>query len=316
MAETLTTTSNYSGMLYTKVDESTRFLDAVYARGKAGGRTMTRAIEFVLSSGYEMDDPSQPDISETDAMIAPDPETTERDQEYNVVQIYQRSVDVSYSKQAARDLMDGVNIAGQANNVPNELDFQIGRRIAQMRMDINHSLLNGAYQYTKGSATIAPRSRGIIPAIQTNLFDAAGDPLSKKLINDAVLDSIKNGADPTAFEVWCNPLMLDIITDTYALIPGSALPSTRTEGGIAYTQILTPYAPLNIEWEPQIPEGILLLVNMGQMAVAEMDIPGKGVLFYEPLAKLGASERGMLYGHVGCDYGAEWHHACIENIAV
>jgi len=321
MAATMTTTLNYSGILYTKTDESTRFLDAIYQRGKGGGIRKTRSIEFVLSSGYDMDDPTQPGISETASMTAPTPETTERDQEYNVVQIYQRSVKVSYLKQQNVDMLAGVNNANQQNNIPNELDFQIGRRIAQMRMDLNFSLLNGAFQYTKGSVTVAPKSRGLRNAIVTNKFDADDKALKKAIINDALMQMIANGADPTALEIWVNPAMLDVITDCYALIPGSALPATRTEGGIAYNQILTPYAPLNIEWEPNVPSGEIVLVNMGQMAVAEMDYIDEngvnyGALFYERLAKTGAAESGQVYGTLGCDYAAEWHHGRIHGIKV
>ena len=319
MAETLTTTLNYSGMLYTKTDEQTRFLDGIYSRGKNGGITPTNSIEVVMASGYDMDEPAQPAISETASLTAPTPETTERTQEFNVVQIFQKSVRVSYLKQSAVGLLAGVNNASQVNNVPNELDFQIGRRIAQLRMDLNYTLINGVYQYTKGSATVAPKTRGLLNAITTNLFDANGAKLTKSMINDAVMNSISNGADPTAFEIWVNPAMLDVITDLYATIPGSALPASRTEGGIAYNQILTPYAPINIEWEPRIPTGQILFVNMGQMAVSEMPYinelgENQGVLFYERLAKTGASESGQLYGQLGCDYSAEWHHALLKNI--
>ena len=320
MSITLSNTTNYSGMLYTRVDETTRFLDAIYSRGNGGGRRVTQSLEFVLSSGYEMDEPSQPEISEVESLTAPEPETTERDQEYNVVQIFQRTAKVSYVKQSNRDMLGGVNNANQANNVPNELDFQVGRRIAQMRMDLNHTLINGAYQYTKGSTTVAPKTRGLLPAIQTNRVDAAGANLSRYIINDTIKEAIKNGADPTAFEIWCNPDMLDVITDVYASIPGFVQPNARTEGGIAITQIMTPYAPLTVQWEPKIPTGQLALVDMSQMAVVEkpyFDINGNnlGTLFYVELATTGAGEGGFIYGELGTDYGAEWHHALITGLA-
>ena len=319
MAITMSNTTNYSGMLYTRVDENTRFLDAIYGRGRGGGRNTTYSLEFVLASGYDMDDPSQPAISETASLTAPEPETTERDQEYNVVQIFQRTAKVSYVKQSNRDMLGGVHNANQQNNVPNELDFQVGRRVAQMRMDLNYTLINGVYQYAKGSTTVAPKTRGLLPAIQTNLIDAAGAPLTRQIINDTVKEAIANGADPTAFEIWCNPAMLDIVTDVYASIPGFTQPGARTEGGIAITQILTPYAPLTVQWEPNIPDGDLVFVNMGQMAVAEkpyFDINGNnlGVLFYVDLATTGAGEGGFIYGELGTDYGAEWHHARITGL--
>lgn len=320
MAATTSSTVNYDGSLYTKVDESTRFLDAIYTRGRNGGRVTNNSLEFVLASGYTMEEPKQPAISETDSMTAPAPETTERTQEYNVNQIFQRSVEVSYVAQSNQNLLAGVHVADQQNNVPNMLDFQIGRRIAQMRMDLNYTLINGVYQYTKGSTTVAVKTRGLLPAIQTNLFDANSGALTKNMVNDALMNAIKNGADPTAFEIWVNPAMLDVITDAYSGITGSVLPASRTEGGIAYNQILTPYAPLTIQWEPNVPDKTILFVSMGQMAVSEkpyFDENGEnhGVLFYEPLAKTGASEKGQIYAELGTDYGAEWHHAAITGLA-
>ncbi len=319
MAETLTTTINYSGMLYTKTDESTRFLDAVYSRGKNGGRTTSYSTEFVLSSGYAMEEPTQPAISESASMTAPTPETTERTQETNVCQIFQKSVRVSYMKQSNRDALGGLNIAGANNNVPNELDFQIGRRVAQARLDLNYTLINGVYQYTKGSTTVAPKTRGLMTAITTNKFDATGKELDKNLINDAIMNSIKNGASAENMEIWVNPDMIDPITDAYLNIKGSALPPTRDVGGVAYSSIMTPYGMMTIFWEPVVPTGNILLVNMGQMAVAEKPYTNErgesmGVLFYEPLAKTGAAESGQLYAELGCDYGAEWQHALITNI--
>jgi len=319
MAVTLTDTINYSGALYTKTDETTRLLDAIYERGREGGRRETNSVEFVLAGSYEMDEPTQPNISETQSLTAPPPETTEREQESNVVQIFHRAVAVSYMKQSNFNALGGVNLANATNNVPNELDFQIGRRVSQMRMDLNHTLINGVYQYTKGSTTIAPRTRGILQALVTNKFDGSADPFSKNMVNDVLMNSIKNGLDPAGLEIWLNPDMMDLITDTYALLPGTNQPATRTEGGIAYSTIFTSYGEVSINWDTQIPTAKLLFLSLGQLAVAEKPYitdegENLGVLFYEPLAKEGASERGQLYGELGFDYGAEWHHAILENV--
>lgn len=311
---TMTGTINYSGMLYSKTNEATRFLDAVYARGRAGGRAEYQSTEFVLASSYQMDKPEQPSISEKASLTAPGPVTTERTQEYNVCQIFQQAVQVSYAAQGDGDSLGGVNTAGAQNAVPDVLDFQIGRRLQQIRADLNQTLLNGVYQYTKGSATVAPKTRGIISAITTNRFDAAAAKFSPKLLDKVLRESIANGADPTAFEIWVNPEMLSVINEVYSALPGGTLPASRTEAGVAYNQILTSFAPLAVHWDMQVPEKKILLVNMGQMAVAEKPVPGKGALFYEELAKRGAAYEGQLYGEMGCDYGAEWHHALLENL--
>lgn len=317
-AMTMTTTLNYSGMLHAKVDESTRFLDAIYSRGKNGGTVTNYSEEFVLSSGYDLGDPSQPEISETASLTAPTPETVERTQEYNVHQIYHRSVSVSYAKQSNRDALAGVNVANAQNNVPNELDFQIGKAVTKTRRDLNFTSINGEYQYTKGSTTVARKSRGIIEAIVTNAFDGNGAVLTKEMVNGVLVQAISNGADVTGMEIWVNPVDLDTITNVYSQITGANLPASRTEGGVAITSILTNFGVLSVDYDAQIPAGTILLVNMSEMAISEkpyFDESGTnhGALFYEPLAKTGASESGQLYGELGLDYGAEWLHAKITN---
>jgi hypothetical protein len=317
-ATAMTSTLNYSGMLRSKVDESTRFLDAIYSRGKNGGSVTNYSEEFVLSSGYELEDPSQPAITETASLTAPDPVTVERTQEYNVHQIYHETVAVSYAKQSNRDALSGVNVAGATNNVPNELDFQIGKRITKIRRDLNYTSINGVYQYTKGNVNVARKSRGMISAVATNNFDCNGAVLSKELINSALVNAISNGANPTSLEIWVNPSDLAVITNVYSQVAGATLPASRTEGGVAITSILTSFGVLNVDWDAQIPAGTILLVNMSEVAVSEKPYFNEngenlGVLFYEPLAKTGASERGQIYGELGLDYGAEWLHAKITN---
>jgi len=44
-------------------------------------------------------------------------------------------------------------------------------------------------------------------------------------------------------------------------------------------------------------------------------VPGKGLLFYDEVAKSGASNGGQLYGQIGLDYGAEEYHGTITGLA-
>lgn len=317
---TMTDVVNYSGLLYSKTDKNTRLLDAIFQRGREGGSLYnTFSVEFVLANSYELEPPIQPNISEQQSLIAPPPKTTEREQESNVVQIFQQSVAVSFMKQTNFNALGGVNLANVQNNVANELDFQIGRRIDQIRMDLNYTLVNGVYQYTPGSTTVAPRTRGLMAGIVSNKFDNAGKKLSTTTLNNAIMMAIANGLDPAGLEIWVNPDMMDVITKTFIALPGVSLPSSRTEGGAAFTNILTNYGELTVNWDTTIPTGNMLLLNMLQLAVAGKPYFGEdgvnmGIVVYWPLAREGASERGMVYSELGFDYGAEWHHALVENI--
>ena len=58
-----------------------------------------------------------------------------------------------------------------------------------------------------------------------------------------------------------------------------------------------------------------MLFNMNVIKPVFRNIVGKGAgVFYEDLAKVGASERGQLYGEMGLDYGSERFHGKITNL--
>ena len=46
-----------------------------------------------------------------------------------------------------------------------------------------------------------------------------------------------------------------------------------------------------------------------------LNIPGKGVLFEEELAKVGSSDRTQIYGEIGLKYGNEAAHGVIRGLA-
>jgi hypothetical protein len=46
-----------------------------------------------------------------------------------------------------------------------------------------------------------------------------------------------------------------------------------------------------------------------------LPVPGKGILFYEDLAKTGASERGQLFGQMGWDNGPQVFHGKLTGLA-
>ena len=307
------TVLNYSGMLYSKADNSTRLLDAIYSRGKTygegifgTGRRKVNSVEFVTSSGYDVGNGEQPGISESESTTAPAATPVTRDQDKNAVQIFQYSVDVSYLKQSANGQMAGLNIAGQSNNVPNELDFQVAAKMTKAKKDLNHTLVQGKFQESTGN-TVAWKTRGLVDGIRTN---AATGAISAEGFNTAITAAIKKGFtfEDGKMELWVNPADLNTINTVFSSANGFGLPASRTEGGMAITSIMTNYGTLYVNYDAEIPAGTRLLLNMGEIAIAELDVPGKGNFFYEALAKTGAAEKGQLYGQAGIDYGAEFKH--------
>lgn len=153
---------NFTGILYGLTPADTPFFSAIGGLSDGG---QTDSTQFQWSS-YDLRDPGQNVALE--GQDAPDPEERVRDFESNVTQIHHEAVGVSYTKIAAIGNMAGLNVAGQQNNVVNELDWQVVQMLKQMVRDVEVSFLTGTYQLPTDNTT--PRkTRGILEAIDTNV---------------------------------------------------------------------------------------------------------------------------------------------------
>jgi hypothetical protein len=85
-------------------------------------------------------------------------------------------------------------------------------------------------------------------------------------------------------------------------------------GGVNVTQIDTDFGRLNIMLDRMMPQDTIAVVSMDQCAPVFLEVPGKGHFFEEPLAKVGAHDRNMLYGEVGLAYGNQLTHAKITGL--
>ena len=102
---------------------------------------------------------------------------------------------------------------------------------------------------------------------------------------------------------------------TQALVTDKSYQETsRNVGGVNLTVIETDFGNLNIMVDRQMPVDTMALVSLEDLAPVMLEIPGKGFLFAEPLAKVGAAERSQIYGEIGLEYGNERKHAKITGL--
>lgn len=157
---------NYVGELFAITPSDTPFLSAI---GGLTGGGMTDATEMEWQS-YDLGDPGQRTALE--GADAPTAEGRVRGNVRNVLQIHQKQVSVSYTKQAATGLLTTPSSAPYhgvpgTNPVPNEMDWQVEQKLKEVKLDINWSFLNGLYQLPTDNTT--PRkTRGLLQAITTN----------------------------------------------------------------------------------------------------------------------------------------------------
>lgn len=300
---------NYVGELFLIGANQTPFLNMI--GGLTGGKQYA-AFDFPVAQPWALNSAAQPAVTETDSATAPTATTFVRDQATNTVQIYHNAVNVSYAKQSTTGIITAdstTGVAMQGNQpVNNELDFQIQGNLRQISLNAEYSFLQGTYQQAT-SAAVAAKTRGIITAISTNAVAAGSVDLSKALVDNLLREMASNGAVFMNPVIFVNALQKQRLTDIYAYAPES-----RNVGGTNIQQIETDFATLGVVWAPQMPTDTLLIAEMAVCSPVFCPVPGKGLLFYEVLAKTGAAEKGQLYGQMGLDYGPEQYHGKITGL--
>ena len=309
---------NLSGALYNKTRIDTPLFNAIPNR-------RNDARLFITGATYDTGYPASPvaGISETASLTAPAPIHWNRENAYNVTQIFQRAVSVSYRKLSnAGDLTNyGASttpvaaLAGEQNNVPNELAFQITNQLDAMRLDIENVLLNGTFQDSKGAAGTADQTRGIIEAITTNVTALSGTPELKYEHLYDLAEKVLMSGSPYALDQYITVMSFTQFKQLQKIITDEGIKVSQSAAGTNLYEVLTPFGMMKVLPHRFCPVGTVVCICMPVMSNVEQPVPGKGNFFYETLAKDGASEKGQIYGQWGLDYGPEFLHAKITGLA-
>lgn len=90
----------------------------------------------------------------------------------------------------------------------------------------------------------------------------------------------------------------------------------RNVGGVSLDSIQTDFGTFGIMLDRHMPQDSIAVVSMEQCMPVFLNVPGKGTLFTEPLAKTGASTEEQLYGEIGLKYGNERAHALLTGVHI
>ncbi|MCC9712070.1 DUF5309 domain-containing protein [Streptomyces sp. MNU76] len=317
---------NYVGELFAETPTDTPFLSSI--GGLSGGESVSATL--FQWQGYDLRAAAD-DRQRLEGADAPTAEARTRFNVTNVVEIHQEAVEISYTKLAAVGQFNStgsthpgsVGISGM-NPVMNEADWQIRQHLIQIARDVEQSFLTGTFQNPADNLT--PRkTRGILAAITTNVIAAAG----------AELDSDNGGAEEPGYllldllqMVWesggimvsetatimCNAYQKRKLTKAF-ITDRNYQEMSREVGGVSVTTIETDFGRLNIMLNRYMPTDELAVVSLDECAPTFLFTPGKGFLFVEPLAKVGAAERSQIYGEVGLKYGNQKAHGKITGLA-
>ena len=305
---------NYAGELFTASPTRTPFLSLI--GGLSGGRK-TRSDRFPTGQLYAFPDAAQPEISEADSETAPDPTALVRTQAYNVTQIFHETISLTYAKMANAGRLEGLNLAGAEAEPPSELDWQIARRLEKIARDVEYTFLNGSFQEAT-SVGEANKTRGMLELCAGDggtTLAAADAELSLDLLRQLYRAMAEAGAPFGNMLLFCGAAQKQRLTALYEDQVGYNQPAARSAAGMNIRRLETDFFEMGVVYDPFMPADAILLADVSACAPVFQDVPGRGVLFLEDLAKTGASERKQLYGEIGLDHGPAFLHGSITGLA-
>lgn len=303
---------NYTGELFSVAPSDTPFLSAI---GGLNGGKIVKSVEFEWQT--EDLESTSANNSKVEGANAPTASGVSRSNVSNVVEIHQEAIEVSYTKQAAVGLHNGNNNE-EDNPMRSELQHQIDLKLTKVGVDIEKSFLTGVYAKPGTNAT-ARTTRGIITAATTNVFANGGTarPISKSIVDNALAAMYTNGARlPQASTVlMMGPAQKIALSNLYSTAVLNQPTMTRNIGGVAIDTVVTDFGIFGVMVNRWFPAGKIGIVDLSVCRPVFLDVPGKGHLFVEPLAKNGAADRYQLYGEVGLEYGPEVYHGVIGDLS-
>lgn len=299
---------NYTGELFALTPADTPFLSAI------GGLTGGMSVESTEFEWQAYDLRAAGQNTRLEGANAPDAEERVRSNITNVVEIHQESIEVSYTKTAATQLKAGSNNA-ERNPVGNELDWQVEQMLKQIARDVEYSFLRGTYAKPVDNTT-ARKTRGILAAITTNVItNGTAAELTEDMILDLMQQVYDNGGlqESETATIVANSWQKRMLTKIF-VTDKNYQEMTRNVGGVSVQTIETDFGRLNIMLDRHMPADQLLVASLDQCAPVFLQIPGKGFLFQEPLAKVGSADRLQIYGEIGLRYGMEKAHGKITGL--
>lgn len=313
---------NFAGELFTADATNTPFLSMI--GGLTNGGLTTENFEFPTASLYAFPAAAQPQITEQQSVQAPQPQLPAapgqppvqnqmfvRNQVTNVTQIFQEVIELTYVKLSNMGRMSGVNTAGQRNNAEDELAFQQARKLEKIARDVEFTFINGVFN--RAQAQNQPnQTRGIIQACALaggTVVNGQNAQLDLRLMQQFFLTMYNNGAPFTNLVLYVGGAIKQRISQLYGFAP-----TDRNVGGVNIKQVETDFGPVGIVLSRFAPANTVVAIEVSVCAPVFQPVPGKGVLFYEPLAKQGAAERGQLFGQIGLDHGPAFAHGVLQNV--
>lgn len=285
--------------------------------GLQGQVIETTATVFPTGVYYALRPPSQP--ANLEGANAPAPQNRTITQSTNVIQLFQEAATITYLALGDKTMAGTVPLPqGPANGPvinPRDMSWQIKTALDTVAQDANYSFLNGILASPADPSTVALKTRGLLPGLVTNVSDHSADAnvtpaMYRAYINGLLAMMIQSNAyliDET-FTLLAGVVEYANICAAYEQVGTQYLQAEQEVFGVKVRKIVTRFGTLLLALDPDIPAQTVVIADMGVCGVVGMPVPGKGILFAEPLARTGSSEPWQIYGQLGFDGAFEALH--------
>lgn len=304
---------NYHGELFTVTPTETPFLSAI------GGLNSAKPVASTSFEWQTVDRrASVTNNAALEGAAAPTGAERARANLFNVCEIHHSAIEVSYSKSAARGNFAGQNIAPLSDDVIlDEVAFQTQAELESMAVDVELSFLTGTRQVPTDNTT-QRKTQGIIGAAGTVSANGGTPRALSKAIVDAHLKAMftagaKLNQATTVIIVGAD--QKTPISNLYGTATLNAVQRDRTVGGVAIDTLVTDFGTFGVMTDRWMPAGKIAVVDLSVCYPVFLNIPGKGLLFTEELARTGASRKFQLYGEIGLEYGPANAHGVIADLS-
>lgn len=303
---------NYHGELFTVTPTETPFLSAIGGLNSAKRSTST-TIEWQTIDRRT----SSANNAALEGAAAPSGSERSRANLTNVLEIHQSAIEVSYTKLGAVGNFSGANIAPEYDDaVLDELAIQTMAELESMAVDIEQSFLSGTKQVPVDNTT-ARKTQGVLGIAATVNANGGTNRALTKAIIDAELQAMfaagaKLNQATTVIIVGAD--QKTPLSNAYSTAPLNAVQRDRTVGGVAIDTLVTDFGTFGVMTDRWMPAHQIAIVDLAVCYPVFLEIPGKGLLFTEELARTGASRKFQLYGEVGLEYGPTNAHGLVKDL--
>ncbi|TVQ61958.1 MAG: hypothetical protein EA378_05700 [Phycisphaerales bacterium] len=237
---------------------------------------------------------------------------TSRSRQQNYTQIFTKTIEVSGSMLAARQI-----------GIDDELDYQKQERMRELLRDLENTVINGVAPESdaQGSGTVRRSMRGLVRTIQSNVFapGAGGMPDGDGDNDDALNEAVLNAA---MRRIWDQSSgVVDTIVvggaqkrriNAFASTARAYLPEDTAFRDLV-SVYESDYGVAKVVLSRWAPPDTVLLLDSTRLDV--MPLQGRS-FHYKPLAASGDAVRGQVVGEYTLEIRNENAHGVIGGLAV